>query len=809
MSQEVSVEAEKIFAQRKEALNITLLGSEWNSLAGGLSTLNRELAIHLSQHPNVSVSMLVPEGACKDEDRKAAKDLEINVLDARERPGFREPLDCLCFPPEDHRMDVVIGHGVKLGRQVQVIKRSAQFQNCKWVHMVHTAPEDLSKYKGYDNPTSRGEQKHWDEVELCKEADLVVPVGPRLEKAYSSYLKGSKKDRDIFEIVPGLFNREFGDLVQQAKVESDDEFKVLLCGRGDEEDFELKGYDIAVKAFVDQRLKGKRYYLLFVGAPVGKQDEVRRRLLNCGITEEQLTVRKFVQSRAGMKDLFCEVDLVIMPSKSEGFGLVALEGLSAGLPILVGSNSGFARALEEIDFGDTCIVCSNDPAKWAKKIEGVRAKHKKRLREMTSLRESYKEKFCWKEQCGNLVEKLWKMVHESSTFQATAEDGSDEHFAVSSLPVTVCQADPKIMEQHAGMMECEVTTLKENAKKSGKRKISESNSEEGIDSSGSAKLQRAEQQLSAVTSGALYKHSVHKEKINKEKNVLKTSGDKHSLGEVEFEVEGMDSRTKRRRKEETPSGISGDEISLRAAADKFLKILISAPSLEKEQQEEVYKLLAQSIQNFEKFRENSSDNLSALVAFIELLESAYQTSLRSVGVSSLEVTVDCQTLKGLENLGNDYLSGHLNSMAEQYLVTDEMKQKLGLQAISLKTTIEEENYLICRKALLKISGEADHAFLSSQAGVLHQGSGASGMDTSAGYNVVKEQDTSWAIRMEKAKVSRSALHTASSNGQCEEVNRHLGNGANVDKRDQVVQETFISILFSVKFLHNSLNKYTI
>ena len=50
----------------------------------------------------------------------------------------------------------------------------------------------------------------------------------------------------------------------------------------------------------------------------------------------------------------------------------------------------------------------------------------------------------------------------------------------------------------------------------------------GMDSSGSAKLQRAEQQLSAVTSGALYKHSVHKEKINE---------DKDPLVEVEVEVE--------------------------------------------------------------------------------------------------------------------------------------------------------------------------------------------------------------------------------------------------------------------------------
>ena len=55
---------------------------------------------------------------------------------------------------------------------------------------------------------------------------------------------------------------------------------------GDNEDFELKGYDIAVKAFADPRLKGKSYHLVFVGAPDGMQDQVRKRLLNHGITEE-------------------------------------------------------------------------------------------------------------------------------------------------------------------------------------------------------------------------------------------------------------------------------------------------------------------------------------------------------------------------------------------------------------------------------------------------------------------------------------------------------------------------------------------
>ena len=99
------------------------------------------------------------------------------------------------------------------------------------------------------------------------------------------------------------------------------------------------------------------------------------KLLNCGIDKKQLTVREFVKSRERMKELFCEVDMVIIPSKSEGFGLVALEALSAGLPILVGSNSGFARGIEDIPFGSYSIVDSEDPAKWAEAIQGVRDRH--------------------------------------------------------------------------------------------------------------------------------------------------------------------------------------------------------------------------------------------------------------------------------------------------------------------------------------------------------------------------------------------------------------------------------------------------
>ena len=104
-----------------------------------------------------------------------------------------------------------------------------------------------------------------------------------------------------------------------------------------------------------------------------------------------------------MKDLFSEVDMVIMPSKSEGFGLVALEALSAGLPILVGSNSGFAKAIETIPFGNCFIVVSEE-------IENVCVRHKVILKEIKLLKEQYSKEYCWKRQCEELVDRLWEMV---------------------------------------------------------------------------------------------------------------------------------------------------------------------------------------------------------------------------------------------------------------------------------------------------------------------------------------------------------------------------------------------------------------
>ena len=179
-------------------------------------------------------------------------------------------------------------------------------------------------------------------------------------------------------------------------------FHVLVFGRGDNEDFKLKGYDIAAKAISE--LSEESYQLIFVGAPPGKEEEVAEKLCQHGIARKQLKVRSFKESRENLARQFCEVDLVIMPSRTEGFGLAALEALSAGLPILVSGNSGFGDALQKVPHGSNCVVNSEDPKDWAKAIANVRKKRRDvRLEETKDLRTRYAKEYSWEEQCGELV----------------------------------------------------------------------------------------------------------------------------------------------------------------------------------------------------------------------------------------------------------------------------------------------------------------------------------------------------------------------------------------------------------------------
>lgn len=79
--------------------------------------------------------------------------------------------------------------------------------------------------------------------------------------------------------------------------------------------------------------------------------------------------------------------------------------------------------------------------------------------------------------------------------------------------------------------------------------------------------------------------------------------------------------------------------------------------------------------------------------------------VKQVEEGSLIITVGCETQEVLERLWHDYSSGHLNSVAEERLVTDDIRSRFNVESVELKTTILVKDYLLCKLFLTSQSGK--------------------------------------------------------------------------------------------------------
>ena len=334
---------------------------------------------------------------CSEKEKKLAWEYNIDIIESQMPDADKWWIS----PPENFITDIIIGHGVKLGKQAEDLRKAFK---CKWVQVVHTEPEELSSVKEYEGAGAKGEGKSKEEVRLCRIADMVVGIGPKLTDAYKAKLRPK---HTVFELTPGIF-KEFTDITQAPN--EGDNFRVLIFGRGDLEDVSLKGYDLAAQSVAQLHQSDTSVYLIFMGVQHNEHDHVREKLQKHGVLNTRLKIRAFCESRDELAETFQEADLTIMPSRSEGFGLTALEALSAGLPILVGWNTGFAEALKKLPNGNHFVVDSDNANDWAKAIKKVRCKERKiRLEESKRLRKDYEEAYPWPKQCEDLVKKMLEL----------------------------------------------------------------------------------------------------------------------------------------------------------------------------------------------------------------------------------------------------------------------------------------------------------------------------------------------------------------------------------------------------------------
>ena len=389
-------------------IDVLFLCDEWKSSKGGLSTFNRAFAISLANTATDEIKVHCYVSQSSESDREDARKNGVNIITAQSIPGTSDRLEWLRLPPPElPNPDVVIGHGRKFGTPAYYIVRTT---NCKWVQFVHVFCEDLGKHKVAESAEvdtiEENEKKNKSEIELCKAADMAVAVGSRLQRKYSRSVP------KIEIITPGILEKfaSESELLKASSVVKT--FNVFMFGRAAFEDLRLKGYDVVANAIGSL---GNKFELTFVGSPTGGHRKIENWFINhTSITRNQITIRSYCNDQDELKRMFHESDLVAMPSRTEGFGLVALEAISAGIPVLVTGESGIAEALEKVEGGTSVVVESDDPNEWSCRIQELSMKNREERNDSAiHLRENYKKRYSWSTQCKRFKERILVLMKES------------------------------------------------------------------------------------------------------------------------------------------------------------------------------------------------------------------------------------------------------------------------------------------------------------------------------------------------------------------------------------------------------------
>ncbi|MFM2115763.1 MAG: glycosyltransferase MshA [Actinomycetota bacterium] len=134
----------------------------------------------------------------------------------------------------------------------------------------------------------------------------------------------------------------------------------------------LKGLDVAVETLA--RLADRRARLLVVGGASGNEGESEFQRIRSLIEAHGLADRvDFVEPQAHhiLSTYYRAADVVIVPSRSESFGLVALEAAACGVPVVA---SGVGGLITIVDDGVTGhLVADRSPDVFAQHVDRILA----------------------------------------------------------------------------------------------------------------------------------------------------------------------------------------------------------------------------------------------------------------------------------------------------------------------------------------------------------------------------------------------------------------------------------------------------
>jgi D-inositol-3-phosphate glycosyltransferase len=327
--------------------------------AGGMNVYIRELACHLADlglPVDVFTRRVSPD---TPEVQPLAPNVNVVAIAAgppapidkndlvRHLPEFAAEM-ALFSLRQGVRYDVVHAHYWLSGWAAHLVKR---YWDTPFVQMFHTTAHMKNAVAGVaDRETDvrlRTEQR------LCALADSLIAANPD-ERADLVWRFGTPAEK-VCTIPPGvdldLFQPRDRTASRAELGIAPDERVILFVGRIDP----IKGIDTLLDAVAilaaDDDLQPKPTVLLVggdldaAGEPIGPLTTVREAARALGVAERFRFLGSQPQNRLPV--FYAAADVVVVPSRYESFGLVAVEALACGAPVVASRAGGLKFTIDE------------------------------------------------------------------------------------------------------------------------------------------------------------------------------------------------------------------------------------------------------------------------------------------------------------------------------------------------------------------------------------------------------------------------------------------------------------------------------
>ncbi|XP_078661423.1 uncharacterized protein LOC144905571 [Branchiostoma floridae x Branchiostoma belcheri] len=378
----------------------------------GRNTTNRQVAQIVTGAGRKVYSTVLEE---TEEDKKCAEADGVKlILPTRSQGDTREPsLDWLTFDhpgrypslPEDVRC--IVGHAEVTSKAAAAIQEQ-RFPHANLGLVIEIIPEDTEKYK--DDKKAMDIGKKEDSIRQdAEKADVVFSVGHNIFNRFTNSFSAIPENKKPTHL---LFLPKPSDLFQKTTVKyrETDERVVLSIG-GVNKVERVKGYDLVAKSLV-KVVETSLEKILWRICDISEEDfQATMSILQASINSGKLTPTLLPQcTQEDICRHMQQAHLVLMPSRAEPFGLVGLEAMAAGVPVLISDQSGLATLVKKVipEFHHSVLEIEGDDSvdvgRWASQIKKVLRMSEAEFRRAAELKVKLLESRYWEESHQQLLQ---------------------------------------------------------------------------------------------------------------------------------------------------------------------------------------------------------------------------------------------------------------------------------------------------------------------------------------------------------------------------------------------------------------------